>query len=243
MSHKNVMKILLACSLAVFLTGCQSAQQPTESAAGGGTTTAGGSARRRAGGGAASKAASQTESAAAAASQTESVTVPAGTTLEVRLVNALDTGSTPQGSSFEATLAAPLVVNGRDVAPVGSTATGTVENVVSSGRLNRPAELSLTLASLEPKGGEKVAISTSTVSMKGESHKKRDIEMIGGGAAVGALVGAIAGGKKGAAIGTVVGGGGGTGAAAYTGKKEIHLAPETKLAFKLSEPVTFTVSK
>jgi hypothetical protein len=227
MRSQSALKILLACSLAVFLAGCQSAQQPVETAASGGETAA--RARGRARGGPASKA--------------ESVTVPTGTTLEVRLVDALDTGSTAQGSLFEATLAAPLAVNGHDVAPVGSTVTGTATNVVSSGRLKRPAELSLTLASLTPKGGEKVVISTSTVSMKGKSHKKRDIEMIGGGAAVGALVGALAGGKKGAAIGSAVGAGGGTGAAAYTGKEEIRLAPETKLAFKLSAPATFTVSK
>ena len=36
------------------------------------------------------------------------------------------------------------------------------------------------------------------------------------------------------------GAGGGTGAAAYTGKKEIELASETKLAFKLSEAVSVT---
>jgi outer membrane lipoprotein SlyB len=57
------------------------------------------------------------------------------------------------------------------------------------------------------------------------------------------LIGALAGGKKGAAIGGAVGAGGGTGVAAATGKKEIRLAPETKLTFKLSSPVTVTVKK
>ena len=74
--------------------------------------------------------------------------------------------------------------------------------------------------------------------MKAQSHKKRDIEMMGGGAVGGALIGALAGGKKGAAIGTLVGGGGGTAVAAGTGKKEIRLQSETKLSFKLSEAIT-----
>ena len=166
------------------------------------------------------------------------VIVPAGTTLSVRLVNGIDTGTTPEGSSFEATLASPLVVNGTEVAPVGSTAMGTVTHVVSSGRLSKPAELALTLTSLTPQGGGKVPISTNTWSTKGESHKKRNIEMMGGGAVGGALIGAIAGGKKGAAIGTLVGGGGGTALAAGTGKKEIRLASETKLSFTLSQAIT-----
>jgi hypothetical protein len=120
---------------------------------------------------------------------------------------------------------------------------GKVTRVVSSGRLKTPAELSLTLTSLKPKEGSEVALATSPWSMKGESHKKRDIEMIGGGAAAGALIGALAGGKKGAAIGGAVGAGGGTGVAAATGKKEIHLPSETKLRFTLTEPVSFTVNK
>ena len=112
--------------------------------------------------------------------------------------------------------------------------------MVSSGRLSKPAEISLALTSLTPKGGREVSISTETWSMQGQSHKKRDIEMIGGGAAAGALIGALTGGKKGAAIGAGVGGGGGTGVAAATGKKEIVLPPEAKLPFKLSQPVTLT---
>lgn len=217
--------------LAAFVVGCQSGSQTEQSETPGAakTESSGSKLARR-----------STESSRSAAT---TVTVPAGTTLDVRLVDAIDTGSTSAGSSLEATLAAPLAVNGVEVAPVGSLATGKVTNAVSSGRLSRPAELSLTLTSLAPKGGEKVAITTSTWSAKGESHKKRNAEMIGGGAAAGALIGAIAGGKKGAAIGAGVGAGGGTGAAAYTGKKEIQLAPESKLAFKLSEAITLTVKK
>jgi len=175
--------------------------------------------------------------------QSVSISVPAGTEVAVRLGQEISSGTASEGAAFEGTLAGALVVNGREVAPVGSGVTGKVTHVVSSGRLNRPAELSLVLSSFTAMGGEKVDISTSAWSMKGESHTKRNLEMIGGGAGAGALIGALAGGKKGAAIGGAVGAGGGTGVAAYTGKKEIVLAPETKLAFKLSEPVTVDIRK
>lgn len=215
-----------ACMLSILLVGCQSGSEPTGSTeAGAGTETAAG--------GAPSK----------PAVETVKVTVPAGTEIAVRLGQALDSGTATQGADFEGTLAAALVSGGTEVAAVGSAVTGMVTNAVSSGRLNRPAELSLTLTSLTVEGGEKVNITTSAWSMKGESHKKRNIGMIGGGAGAGALIGALAGGKKGAAIGGAVGAGAGTGVAAATGKKEIVLATETKLTFKLSAPVTATMKK
>jgi hypothetical protein len=142
---------------------------------------------------------------------------------------------------FQGSLAEALVVNGVTVAPRGSLVNGQVTNAVSSGRLKRPAELSLVLTSLTPEGGQQTPISTHTWSMSGKSHKKRDITMIGGGAGLGAAIGAIAGGGKGAAIGSMVGAGAGTAGAYATGKKEIAVPAETQLAFRLSASAAFTV--
>lgn len=235
MTRKTKCSALLVGILAVVLAGCNSnppaeqADNTTPAATPNGAATPAG----KTGGSKARSEAKKQEPAAPAP-----ITVPAGTELSVRLVSAISSGTASAGSSFEGTLASPLVVGGVEVAAVGSAVSGTITNAVSSGRLSKPAELGLTLNSLTPKGGANVAISTSTWSAKGESHKKRDIEMMGGGAAAGALVGALTGGKKGAAIGTLIGGGGGTAVAAGTGKKEIVLASETKLAFTLSQAIT-----
>lgn len=63
---------------------------------------------------------------------------------------------------------------------------------------------------------------------------KRTGKYVGGGAAVGAVLGALLGGGKGAAIGALVGGAGGAGAQVYTGRKK-QLPPETELSFKLAQ--------
>lgn len=225
--------VVLMGFMVVLMLACQPTTQQTETEEAGGTEAGG-------------KGAAGKKTAAHRAKEAEreaKVTVPAGTELSIRLVDAINTGKTSEGASFEGTLAAALVAGGVEVAPVGSRVTGTVTHVVSSGRLNRPAELSLTLTSLAPTGGAEVGISTNAWTDKGQSHKKRDIEMIGGGAAAGAIIGALTGGKKGAAIGGAAGAGAGTGVAALTGKKEIILASETKLDFSLSAPITFTVKK
>jgi hypothetical protein len=223
MNTKWFLRTLGIGFLALAMIGCQAGTEQTESETSGAEGAA--------------------TSTAAKGPQMVKITVPAGTSLSVRLGQAISTGTAKAGAAFEGTLAEPLVVNGATVAATGSAVAGQVSHVVSSGRLSRPAELSLVLNSLTPTGGSDVAISTEAWSIKGESHKKRNIEMIGGGAGAGALVGALTGGKKGAAIGSAVGAGAGTGVAAATGKNEIELAPEAKLTFKLSEPVTISARK
>ena len=210
----------MAFLLAVLLVGCKPGTQSTESTEGGGEGSSG------------SKSSSAKKEAAA-----EPVTIPAGTAIGIRLGSAINTGTAQNGAGFEGTLAEAISVGGTVVASAGSSVQGKITNVVSSGRLKRPAEISLVLTSLTVKGGKAVTITTSTWSMKGKSHAKRNAAMIGGGAGAGALIGGLAGGGKGAAIGAAVGAGAGTAGAAATGKDEIVLAPETALSFKLESAV------
>ncbi len=74
--------------------------------------------------------------------------------------------------------------------------------------------------------------------MKGGSHKKRNLGVIGGGAGAGALIGGITGGGVGAAVGSAIGGGGGTAVAYGTGKKDVAFGVERRLTFKLTQPLS-----
>jgi hypothetical protein len=107
----------------------------------------------------------------------------------------------------------------------------------ASGRLSKPAMLAVTLKSVQL-GGAWVDVHTHDLTMQASSHKKRDAIAIGGGSALGAIIGGIAGHGKGAAIGALAGGGAGTAGAAATGKKDISLPAESHVTFRLSRSLT-----
>ena len=149
-----------------------------------------------------------------------------GTEIQVRLLGELDTGKTEPGQEFSATLGQPVRLDNGMVWPTGTEVKGKVVEVVSSGRLSRPASITLQLTQI---GNS--PIETQTEQIHGQSHAGRNVALIGGIAAVGAVLGGVAGGGKGAVIGATAGAGAGTATAAATGKQEIVLRAETPLTF------------
>ena len=168
------------------------------------------------------------------------VTVPEGTVISVTLDQNLSSEDNHAGDVFDASVSAPIVVDGKTVIPKGARAWGRIVEAKASGRLNNPARMELTLTSIEV-GGTKYDVDTSDTRRVGKSHTKRNLIFIGGGTGAGAVVGAIVGGGVGAAVGAAIGAGGGTAAAAATGKKQIRLPAETRLSFPLSQPLTIQV--
>jgi hypothetical protein len=167
------------------------------------------------------------------------VTIPDGTPIAVRLADSIGSARSAGGERFEATLDQPIVVNGSVVVPQGARVTGRVLVARPSGHLKTPAELAVTLTSLEA-GGQSYEIATSQRSWRGKSHKGRNAKWIAGASGAGALIGALVGHGEGALIGAGIGAGGGTATAYATGKKDITLPPETELRFVLRQPVTIT---
>lgn len=168
--------------------------------------------------------------------------IPAGTELQVRIIENLSSEKANVGDQFHGTLEAPVVVNGRTLFPKGADVTGEVVKVERSGRLSSPGELHLILRTVRS-GGRTYAVAAEPFVIKGESHTKSNVTKIGGGAAVGAIIGAIAGGGKGAAIGTGVGAAAGTGVAAATGKKPAEVESEAVLTWVAANPSAAPVAQ
>ena len=169
--------------------------------------------------------------------------IPAGTTLNVRMIDELDTGKAQPGDSFRASLDRPVVVDGRTMASKDALVRGTVTEVVSSGRLKRPASLTLKLTQVTLSNGRMIPVETSPYTLDGKSHNLRNAALIGGGAAAGAVLGGVAAGKKGAVIGSGVGGGAGVATAYLTGKQEIVVPSETGFQFATAGNTTAVSSR
>jgi len=168
------------------------------------------------------------------------VAVPAGTEIAVVLDQSMSSEQANSGDAFDASIAAPVVVDGKTVIPKGAHVQGIVVEARASGRLKGVARLRLALNSVEI-AGKSYDLQTTSLTRSGQNHDKRNWTLIGGGTGAGAAIGAIAGGGKGAAIGAAVGAGAGTATAAATGKKDIVLPAESQLNFKLSQPVSIEV--
>jgi hypothetical protein len=165
------------------------------------------------------------------------VTIPEGTILSIRLVDAIDSEKNKSGDTFAATLDVPLVADGRVIAPKNADIEGKIQDVKSAGHFAGRSELALVLTKLTV-NGKSYQLSTEEYTQAGSSRGKRTAATVGGGAAVGALIGGLTGGGKGALIGAGAGAGAGTGIQAVTKGQQIQLASESLLEFRLSAPLT-----
>lgn len=169
------------------------------------------------------------------------VSLPAGTVIPVILTEALDTKTAQPNDVFHATLATDLMSNGVVAIPRGAPVLGQVVDAKEAAHFKGQAYLSIDLTEVTVYG-KRIDLQTDTFDKAGKARGKNTAEKAGGGAVLGAIIGALAGGGKGAAIGAIAGGGAGAGVNAVTRGEEVKIPSETRLDFHLQAPITLTVS-
>ena len=178
-------------------------------------------------------------------------TVPADTVMRARLDSELTSRTARIGDRFSATVTEPVYgENGIIVVPVGSKVWGRVTSVMRAQR-RKPGNIAVSFYQVSLPNQARHVINGSLTTLqadqvnadnestvRGRSNQKRDAVFIGGGAATGALIGAIAGGGKGAAIGAIVGGALGTGARVYEKEQEADVKSGTEFGVILNRAVS-----
>jgi len=174
---------------------------------------------------------------AAPGGQGQYVTMPAGTTIFVRMIDTVDSTKNRVGDTFHGSLESALVVGNTVVAPRGADAYGKLTQAKEAGKISGAPELTLELTGIRV-GDKIIPLDTSDYDVAGKGRGKQSAERIGGGAVLGTIIGAIAGGGKGAAIGGVVGAGAGTAVQVSTHGETVRVPAETLLEFKLQQDVS-----
>lgn len=158
--------------------------------------------------------------------------IPAGTQIRVRTNQAIDARDRANGRVYTGTVDRDVTAqNGTVVIPRGSNAELIVNNAGNN-------ELSVDLESISVNGRRYMVPAEAYDKSRGDGLGKntRTAKYVGGGAALGAIIGAIAGGGKGAAIGAAAGGGAGAGTQVLTRGKEVRVPAESILTFRLEQP-------
>lgn len=176
-----------------------------------------------------------------AAPSFRNISVPAGTSIPVRITQTLDSATAQAGQTFSGTVASDVLVEGAVAIPQGSAVSGRVDAVQEAAHFKGNSLLTIELTSITRRGGQNIPVSTEAFSKEGAGRGKNTAVKTGAGAAAGAILGGIFGGGKGAAIGAAAGGGTGAGINAVTRGQQVQIPSESLISFRLSNSVMVRV--
>lgn len=163
--------------------------------------------------------------------------IPSGTVITIRMVDSVDSERDTVGQTYRASLDEPVLdAGGSTGVPRGADVVVKLVDDKESGKLEGRTVLTLDLVSMRINNRD-VEIDTTALTRESESRTARSGKVIGGTAALGAIIGAIAGGGRGAAIGAASGAGAGTAVQVMTKGQRVRIPSETRLTFTLQQPI------
>lgn len=180
-------------------------------------------------------------------------TVAEGTVISMRMDRGLNSKTSRVGDRFTATVAAPVYVNGQAVIPAGSVVEGRVTQVTPAKRMSKSGTIAIDFDELVLPNGLQVTLvgtltsddpaTRSTIDDENQvsgGKGKRAAVFIGGGGAIGAVLGGIAGGGKGAVVGGAVGAGAGVAAILLSKGEEAQVSAGTPFGIQLQQPLVIS---
>jgi hypothetical protein len=163
--------------------------------------------------------------------------IPYDTEITVRTEENIDSQTASPGQTYRAEIAENVLDSSGAIAiPKGSSAQLQISKISSGGLLHTP-ELALDLASVTLHGKTYTVVTSDEYEngKEGVGANKRTAGFMGGGAALGTLMGSIFGGGKGALIGALAGAGTGGATQVLTRGKHVSVPAEAVLMFHLEK--------
>ena len=190
---------------------------------------------------------------AAVAVAQNNVSLPAGTSMKVKLETTLATFASKTGDPFSGRVTEAVQLDGKTVIPIGATVQGRVTQVSEPRRIAGKPTIGIFPETLVMPDGQRFMLNATLVDtsvrhgtdvndegqFKGQGHDGKDLTEIGMGTGGGMLIGGLAAGGKGLVIGGMVGA---TATVAHwLGKKNSAMLPAgTELVMELSRPMDLT---
>lgn len=186
------------------------------------------------------------------ASKVKYYTVRAGEKVRVRMDDSINSKTARVGDTFNTKTVDPVYSSGGvQVVPPGSVIVGRVTSAQAAEKGGKPGTIDVAFTSVRLPNGRNVSINGSLASFEeegttgdaegqvsGKKTSNRKLKFIGGGAAGGALIGALAGGGKGALIGGAIGGGGGFLGERFTKGKNAEVKEGTEFGVYLNRNIS-----
>lgn len=165
------------------------------------------------------------------------VTIPAGAWVSVRVNQQLSSDRNQAGDSFTATLAEPIIANGMVVARRGQTLAGRVAETSKGGRIKGTSRLGIEIVELSLVDGQNIPIRTQLVESSAGTSRGRDATAVATTTGVGAAIGAAAAGASGAGLGALAGAGASLIGVFSTKGRATEIYPEDLVTFRTLSPV------
>lgn len=169
----------------------------------------------------------------------DSVTVPTGSLLRVRVNEEMDSKHTPVGTVFDGVVLNDVAAGGSVAIPRGAAIEGRVVDIHKAGDFKGQGAMMLQLTGMTL-GGQRYSLVSNVWTQYGVDKTGQTVSNTVGLGAMGALIGAVAGGGPGAAVGAGVGGVAGLGVSSASHRGEAVVPSEGILTFHLAQPAELT---
>ncbi len=201
-----------------------------------------------------------TEAPAAGAEQkSQTVEIPAGTKVALRLKQAISTKTAREGDAVYAETTFPIAIDDRVLIPVGTYVQGKISHIQRGGHIKGRAELMIHFTSMIYPSGYTVMLPGALENVPGAEHATmkdtegtirqdsdagKKAETAAKTAGVGAAIGGLGTGTwKGAGIGAGIGAGVGAAIGMLSRGADVRLEPGTSVEMVIQRPVALDSRK